>query len=123
MNWSSRVECIETESKSIPKEIGVYEIQGRIDSEKYTRRYVGMTDDLNRRFLEHLSDKEPNLELKKFLKNKKSFFRYSITKTVNIAKDIEKGLYEIHNHTYNDLNHPPSGSGGCLTVTVIEKNP
>lgn len=114
---------MEENKKDVPKKIGAYEIQGRTTSGEYTRRYVGMTDDLNRRFSEHLLTSEPNLELKKFIAEKNTFFRYTTTDTEDTAKDVEKGLYDKYKHTYNDKDHPPSGSGKCLSVKIMETNP
>lgn len=118
------MEYLKENEKDIPSEYGVYEIQGHIsDGNKFTRRYVGMSDDLKRRFTEHLRSDEPNKKLKEFLAAKKVFFRYATTKTEDIAKDIEKGLYDKYGHTYNDNDHPPSGSGKCLSVKITETNP
>lgn len=124
ITWSTQIEYVDEKKKEIPEEEGVYEIQGRISSKnKYTRRYVGRTDDLRRRFGEHLQDNEPNKELKKFLNEKKTYFRFIKTKDETISKDIEKGLYEKYNHTFNDPEKPPEGSGNCTEIFIKESNP
>lgn len=123
VRWSDKINYGEINSKFIPKSIGVYEIQGHISADnKYTRRYVGMSDDLNRRFSEHLLNSEPNTNLREFISTKKVFFRYVTTETEDIAKDIEKGLYDKYKHTYNDPEHPPNGSGKCSTIQITEEN-
>jgi len=124
INWSERIEYYNEKKDDVPKEQGVYEIQGYMSNEnEYTRRYVGSTDNLRNRFLQHLSDNEPNEKIKNFLREKKPFFRFTKTDDESMSKDIEKGLYDKHKHTLNDPEHPPPGSGKCTKITISEKNP
>lgn len=124
VTWSKRIEYLEKNSNDVPKSEGVYEIQGHISSQnEYTRKYVGRSDDLRRRYLEHLSDDEQNQALKKFLKEKLAFFRYTKTENESVSKDVEKGLYDKYKHNFNDPNNPSSGSGKCKIIQIKETNP
>jgi len=124
ITWSTQIEYTDEKKGEIPKEEGVYEIQGYVaNRNEYTRRYVGRTDDLQRRFGEHLLNNEPNEKLKKFLNEKKAYFRYTKTENESMSKDIENGLYDIYRHTCNDPEKPPAGSGNCQKISINESNP
>ena len=108
ITWSNRVAFQNTHTSVIPEKPGVYEIQGRKKADGgYTRRYVGMAENLRQVYSEHLSDNEPNEKLKNFLKEKKAFFRYVTSDAEPTRKDLEKGLYFKHKHSFNTLDNPP----------------
>ena len=124
ITWSSRVEYQTDRLTKIPADGGVYEIQGRAkENGGYTRRYVGTSDNLKQVYQKHLSDNESNEKLKKFLKEKKAFFRYVTTDREQTRMDIEKGLYSKYKHSFNGIDEPPSGSGKYLKIKIEETNP
>ncbi|HLA22746.1 MAG TPA: hypothetical protein VJZ17_04835 [Nitrosopumilaceae archaeon] len=123
ITWSNRIPVQNTNIKDIPERPGVYEIQGRKKADGgYTRRYVGMAENLKHVYSEHLSDNEPNEKLKNFLKEKKAFFRYVTSDAEHTRKDLEKGLYFKHKHSFNTLDNPPAGSGKYLKIKIEESN-
>jgi len=123
ITWSNRIPVQNTNIKDIPERPGVYEIQGRKKADTgYTRRYVGMAENLKHVYSEHLSDNEPNEKLKNFLKEKKAFFRYVTSDAEHTRKDLEKGLYFKHKHSFNTLDNPPAGSGKYLKIKIEESN-
>ena len=123
ITWSNRIPVQSAHINDIPERPGVYEIQGRkkVDG-GYTRRYVGMAENLKHVYSEHLSDNEPNEKLKNFLKEKKAFFRYVTSDAEHTRKDLEKGLYFKHKHSFNTLDNPPAGSGKYLKIKIEESN-
>ena len=124
ITWSSRVEYQSDKISKIPANGGVYEIQGRAkENGGYTRRYVGTSNNLQQVYQQHLSDNESNEKLKKFLKEKKAFFRYVTTDREQTRKDIEKALYSKHKHSFNAVDNPPNGSGKYLKIRIDETNP
>ena len=123
ITWSNRVAFQNTHITVIPEKPGVYEIQGRKKTDGgYTRRYVGMAENLRQVYSKHLSDNEPNEKLKNFLKEKKAFFRYVTSDAEPTRKDLEKGLYFKHKHSFNTLDNPPAGSGKYLKIKIEESN-
>ncbi len=124
ITWSSKVTYTDDNKKNIPSNAGVYEIQGKkIDNGGFTRRYVGMTENLQRSYVEHLSDKETNEKLKTFLREKRAFFRYLTSDAERIRKDIEKGLYDKYKHSFKATDNPPIGSGKYSKIKIVETNP
>ena len=124
ITWSNRVEYQSEKISKIPITGGVYEIQGRNKGNGgYTRRYVGAADNLQQVYVNHLSEKEQNEKLKKFLSEKKAFFRYVTSDREQTRMDIEKALYYKHKHSYNPIDNPPNGSGKYQKIKIEETNP
>ena len=122
ITWSSRVGYENSNTSKIPSSAGVYEIQGRKTADGgYTRRFVGTTDNLQRIFSQHLLDNEANEKLKEFLKEKKAFFRYVTSNGDSTRKDVEKGLYSKHKHSFN-TNGTTLGSGKYDKINITETN-
>lgn len=123
IKWSDKVEYVTNNTKSIPSYAGVYEIQGKKKTDVgFTRRYVGASNNLQESFSKHLSEVDPNDQLKQFLKDKKSYFRYVKISDELLRKDLEKGLYSKYKHSFVDNNNPPSGSGKYSKIIVEENN-
>ena len=123
ITWSSRIEYQSNRAADIPSKAGVYEIQGRKTADGgYTRRYLGTSENLRQSFTQHLSDDEQNEKLKKFLKEKKAFFRYVTSDTEQARKDLEKGLYYAYKHSFYDSDNVPVGSGRYEKIKIQESN-
>ena len=123
ITWSSRIPFQTTQINNIPERAGVYEIQGRKKADGgYTRRYVGISKNLRQVYSKHLSDDEPNVKLRDFLKEKKAFFRYVPSDAEQTRKDVEKGLFYKHKHSFNTLDNPPAGSGKYSKIMIEETN-
>lgn len=78
---------------------------------KYYRDYVGQTDDLHERFLGHLSPFEPNLCVKRKLRDEVSYFRYALVTSKDDRLDAEQTLYDRYRPTCNEERPPGSGRG------------
>jgi excinuclease UvrABC nuclease subunit len=92
--WSQDVVYLSESSRYIPNQGGIYIIL-RDDGVpgRYTNIYVGKADDLHRRFLEHLSSVEPNINLRNNLLSTNPFyFRYFISNSENERTRIESEL-------------------------------
>ncbi|MGI0083133.1 MAG: hypothetical protein ACREAG_07525 [Nitrosopumilaceae archaeon] len=124
ITWSNRIGYQSDNIDGIPASGGVYEIQGRKTTDGgYTRRYIGMSENLRQIYSKHLSDDESNEKLKKFLREKKAFFRYVTSDREQTRKDLQKGLYYKHKHSFNNGDVLPSGSGKYLEIKIEETNP
>jgi len=72
-----------------PARGGVYRLIYK-NGEKYYVFYVGQSDDLQRRFGEHLSYSEPNECIKRYLQNSNCFFMF-----IEIASQLERDRLEV----------------------------
>jgi len=123
ITWSEKVEYVTNNADSIPSAGGVYEILGRKKTDGgYTRRYVGISDNLKEAYAKHFSTEESNEKLRQFLKEKKSFFRYIKINSDQIRMDLEKGLYSKYRHSFIGNGKTPSGSGKYMKISVEENN-
>jgi len=124
ITWSGKVVYAVDNKNNIPSNAGVYEIQGKkVADGGFTRRYVGITENLQQSYLDHLSNQETNEKLKLFLREKRAFFRYLKSDTERIRKDIEKGLYDKFKHSFKDTDNLPLGSGKYSKIKITETNP
>jgi hypothetical protein len=123
ITWSEKVEYLSNNTESIPLNGGVYEIQGRKKTgDGYTRRYVGVTDNLKEAYTKCLAGNGSNEKLNQFLKEKKSFFRYVKINNEQTRKDLESGLFHKYRHSFIDSTNQPSGSGKYVKINVEERN-
>lgn len=109
INWEGIIAYEEDNDYRIPEDGGVYEILVIQDDSKYSRKYVGKTDDLKRRYLEHLSDDEDNEDMKNGLKNYECGFDFALIDNEDDRLDAEQGLYDKYEYKWN--NQRPEGSG------------
>jgi len=72
-----------------PTRGGVYRLIYK-NEEGYYVFYVGQSDDLQRRFGEHLSYSEPNECIKRYLQNSNCFFMF-----IEIASQFERDRLEV----------------------------
>ena len=121
IKWNPFIPHTQQDSVKIPEQPGVYEYYSIIKvSEKKKKKYVGETDDLNRRFREHLNDEEENLCLKKLLQEKYVwFYRYSIINDEDDRLDAELGLWIKYKHECNKEKPKGSGKG---RFKIVEKD-
>ena len=75
--WSGRYEYTEANVKKYaPTSGGVYRLIYKKDSESRYVFYVGQSENLERRLLEHLASSEQDTCIKRHLKNYSCYFRY-----------------------------------------------
>jgi len=91
--WTKLTEFNETNIKSIPEEPGVYRFSYKKD-DKYYVFYVGQSDNIRKKFLEHMSPIESNEEIKSYIAEKKCYFKYAKVTEEDIRKAVERQLYK-----------------------------
>lgn len=94
-NWSNNLRYSSSNSQLIPQSGGVYEVL-RNDNRPglLTNVYVGKADDLNARYLQHLSDTETNQCLRENIRNNECYFRYALVATESDRVNIEGNLLQ-----------------------------
>lgn len=92
VTWSSRITYNEGNVKyNVPSKGGIYRLM-RAQKDGYGIFYVGESDNLQRRLLEHLSDEEDNDCIKKRLKDI-AYFRFALLDDENNRLCAESYLY------------------------------
>jgi len=118
ISWSSVRNYLETDADMVPVKSGIYEILVLQNDGKYTRKYVGIAEDLRKRFIEHLSKFEENENIKNGLHDYICGFDYSLTDSELIRKDAELGLFEKYQYVWNKAR--PEGSGYYSNIVITE---
>jgi excinuclease UvrABC nuclease subunit len=118
LKWSPFIGYESWDSNRIPKDKGVYEFATRPQS-GHRIIYVGQTDDLQDRSVQHLDEKEPNLCLKKKLKEKAWDFRYALLPLEADRQDAEQLLYDKYTPECNEVR--PTGSGRKIPIEIEEQ--
>lgn len=91
--WSGDIRYIESNSSRITTSGGVYKILRNDGKEGYlTNVYVGKAEDLNSRYLDHLSANEENSCIKNNLNNNECYFRYTILSREEDRQNLEVKL-------------------------------
>ena len=88
-DWSKRYPYTEDDvRKHAPSKGGVYRLIYK-KGEKYYVFYVGQSDDLERRLLEHLGTSEPNSCIKRHLRDYSCFFRF-----LSVSSQVDRDRIE-----------------------------
>jgi excinuclease UvrABC nuclease subunit len=101
----------------VPRSGGVYEILIKNSDEEYIRKYIGSTEDLNKRYREHLSPNEPNSKIRYGVRNNECAFTYFEIKNETARLNVESWLYNLHSYPWNDIEPP----GNRYSIDVIEE--
>jgi excinuclease UvrABC nuclease subunit len=126
VNWSKPLPFVLDNAASVPEKGGVYEILEPIkEGEKsyLHRRYVGQTDNLRKRFQDHLNEAEPNKCIKKLAANKITKFDYALLEKQDDRMDTERALYDKYKSQLSCNDTSPAGSGRRLLADIEEINP
>ena len=115
INWTWVKPYKDYNQGEVPVKGGVYEILVQSKDDKYHRRYVGSSDDLNRRYGEHLSQGEANPKIKENLKKYVCVFDYYVIDSEPTRENVENWLYNQHKYSWNDCE--PPGNGNLVNVT------
>jgi len=92
---------------NVTNEAGIYIISALQKDNSYVARYVGQTNDLNSRLLEHLEENEQNEKLRYYVENIKLKVSYAKVKNQEDRDAIELYLFNFLNPKCN-INKPPS---------------
>jgi len=109
IKWSKIYGYNEGNDYFVPENSGVYEILIKNKNSKYDRTYIGETDNLKRRFNEHLSSLEENENIKLGLEQYQCVFNFALINNENNRLDAEQGLYQKYTYSWNQ--EEPAGSG------------
>ena len=104
ISWKGGLNCTPQEINKIPQLAGIYVItdyNGKI-------YYVGQANNLQRRFAEHLSDSEPNINLKKFINQYYAKFFWIEVPSKENRDSIELSIYSKEAPALNNIR--PSGT-------------
>ncbi len=117
--WKGVKEYKEESKNQIPNDGGVYEILVKNkNTGKFIRKYIGQTEDLQQRYLEHLSDDEENSDIYNGVRKYVCGFDHVLVEDEDDRKDAEKNLYKEHDYSWNEQE--PEGSDRNLEIEVIE---
>ena len=101
-NYNNRVPYSLQNRNNVPTLSGVYLITDMYGNIKY----VGQANDLRRRYEEHLSYQEPNVELRNFLRNNYAFFQYEVIYYQSNRNSEELRIYRMYRPPFNHMQPP-----------------
>jgi len=100
-NWSNRYSYTEENvQKHAPLTAGVYRLIYKSDDDYYVF-YVGQSNNLNRRLLEHLSSSETDSCIKRHLRDYNCFFRFIEISSQDERNRVEREQIEKYNPNCN----------------------
>jgi len=99
--WTKRYEYTESNVETYtPSRGGVYRLIYH-SGDKYYVFYVGQSEDLKRRLLEHLSSSEENTCIKRYLRDFTCYFRYLEIDDKTERNKVEEQQISEYNPTCN----------------------
>ena len=102
IKWSGNIKYDESYSSTIPTFGGVYLILRNDGKVGYlTNVYVGKAENLNSRYLDHLSANEGNSCIKNNLDNYECYFRYTILTREEDRQNLENRLLSVGKYQCN----------------------
>lgn len=105
------------DGQTIVDEAGVYIIAEKIKSKRIVR-YVGMSNSIKNRLVDHCKDDEMNEELKKLIKDKKYdgvVFTYALIGNQDTRKDVEYSVF-MHYGGKNLLYNKKEPEGKSIKI-------
>lgn len=98
----------------VPQSPGVYLVYAKQDDGTWKVRYVGQSDNLERRLLEHLSSREPNACLRRVIRHSIPAVRWTAVEKRNLD-GVESYLYRTYSPKCNEVAPTP---GGCSQPAI-----
>lgn len=107
--WSERIELTEANVRIMPEgRAGVYRLMTeKQGGEEYPVIYVGMSNDLRNRLLDHLSDGEENACLKEKVSTLRVWYRIAYAPFEEDRQNAERTMYRKYRPSCNETE--PSG--------------
>jgi len=100
-NWSGRYRYNNTNvNRYAPSNGGVYRLIHN-ENEKFYPFYIGQSNDLKRRLLEHLSSSEPDVCIKRHLRDYTCYFRFIEIASQSERDRVERQQIEEYNPACN----------------------
>lgn len=103
LTWTKLVLFNKESIESLPNDLpGVYRLSYEADDGDRYVFYVGQSENIRDRLLEHLSSDEENVCIKNYLSTKKCFFRYAEISEASIRNATERQTYKHYEPACND---------------------
>lgn len=103
LTWTKLKELSNSNVNAITNNIaGVYRFSYLSDEGSYYIFYVGKTEDIKNRLLNHLLSSEENFCIKNYLASKRCFFRYAMITKAYIRDAAEKQMYKQYEPSCNE---------------------
>lgn len=104
LTWTKLTFFNKSSVGNLPNDIaGIYRLSYKSDDGKYYIFYVGQSENLKKRLLEHLSDEETNFCIGNYLGKKDCFFRYAKVTEEYIRSAAEKQMYKQYEPICNTI--------------------
>lgn len=102
LTWTKLAALNPAEVNKIADSIkGVYRLSYKSDDGKFYVFYVGQSEDLKKKFLEHLAENEQNEGIKHNVSLGKCFFRYAQVSQDYIRSAAEKQMFKHYQPHWN----------------------
>lgn len=103
LTWTKLTELIESSIRGLGDNLpGAYRLSYKADDGNYYVFYVGKSEDIKKRLLEHVSSEEKNVCIKNYLSTKKCFFRYAQITKEHIRDAAERQMYKQYEPSCNE---------------------
>jgi len=93
--WSPLRKLAEGNLSLVPTSPGVYRLSFLANDEKIYVFYVGKTENLQQRLLEHLYGRDENICISRMINDATCYFRYALVNREDVRNGAERALY-IH---------------------------
>lgn len=104
LTWTKLTELSDRNVSALDGNLaGVYRFSYLADDKNYYVFYIGKTEDIKKRLLEHLSSNEKNVCIKTYLTSKSCFFRYAKITNGYIRDAAEKQMYKKYEPSCNGI--------------------
>jgi excinuclease UvrABC nuclease subunit len=116
LEWHGKFTFIEEKASSLVDTTGGnYMISVKLKNGNYRSIYVGKAENLQKRLLEHLSDKEKNKCLRDHVKDHTVVFRFCYVNSEENRSNVEHTLYHKYPHECNEKE--PEGK--IIEITAL----
>ena len=103
LTWTKLTLLTENLVKALPNTLpGVYRFSYEAEDGNHYVFYIGQTEDVKRRLLEHLSSLENNICIRNYLATKNCFFRYARITRSYIRDAAERQMYKQYEPSCNE---------------------
>jgi len=103
LTWTKLLKLDETLIGQIPDNLpGVYRLSYKDPDGNYYVFYVGKSDDIKRRLMEHISDSEQNACIRGYLTSTECYFRYAKVMRQEVRDSGERQMYRHYKPTCNE---------------------
>jgi excinuclease UvrABC nuclease subunit len=103
LTWTGLIPLNETSIEEIPENLpGVYRLSYKDTDGNYYVFYVGQSENIKKRLLEHISNSESNVCMRNYINSKECIFRYAKVNNDYVRNAAEKQMYKHYEPTCNE---------------------